>query len=205
MDCWHKMKPLTSSADRSVRVWKVETGSHLVFRKHSAPIDCVQYLSEERFLSSGQDGRINIWSDKNRSPVSSVQQAHGLDPQSQTPRWICSLAAAKGSDCFASGSHDGFVRIWSCGSEGDRKSPISPLVALPMQGFVNALALTKDLVVAATSREHRLGRWWSLRHSEAKDRLTILRLNVNDANGVVEDSEDASEEDEDEADSGEEA
>ena len=36
MDCLDKGRPISSSADRSVRLWKVAEESHLVFRGHKA-------------------------------------------------------------------------------------------------------------------------------------------------------------------------
>lgn len=172
LDCGRDLKPVSAGSDRSARVWKVETGSHLVFRKHSSPIDCAQIVGEKTFISGGQDGRINLWSENSRGPLASVSNAHGLEEQSGCPRWITSLAAVKASDCFASGSHDGLVRIWSCSSD---EASIKAALDIPLKGFVNGIAANSELLVAGCGREHRLGRWWSLRHSEAKDRLTIIR------------------------------
>lgn len=79
MDCGQEPKPVTGSGDRSVRLWKVDSGSHLVFRKHSAPIDCVRHYEGRKFLSGGQDGGINVWSDQFRGPIASQIAAHKVD------------------------------------------------------------------------------------------------------------------------------
>eukprot|EP01042_Synura_sphagnicola_P008126 gene8126-10403_t len=46
IDCYHKLRPLTSSADRTNRHWKIEENSHLVFRGHKAQIDTARILNE---------------------------------------------------------------------------------------------------------------------------------------------------------------
>ena len=40
--------------------------------------------------------------------------AHGLDKDSDTANWIISIATLPFSDVFATGSKDGFVRVWKC-------------------------------------------------------------------------------------------
>lgn len=169
--CAADPRPLTASADRSVRTWKIDTGSHLVFRKHSGPVDCVAWLNqgEGRFLSGGQDGKLQLWAERARAPLATVSAAHGMDTAGSTPRWISSLAAVRESDCCASGSNDGHVRVW-----GDS---LQPLLAVPVDGFANGLAVTSELMVVACGREHRLGRWWAMSKAEGgRDRLTVIRF-----------------------------
>lgn len=193
MDCWHKQKPLTASLDRSVRLWKVETGTHLVFRKHQSSIDCVQFLNSDYFLSGGQDGKVMLWSDGRKLPVKVINNAHGVEGDSNdhsvqklqcenkyslnNPRWIASMAAIKSSDTFATGSYDGYVRIWNLPSSMDKHSQITESQRIAMPGFVNGLAITPEILVAGGGREHRLGRWWNIKG--AKDRLTVVRYNQN--------------------------
>ncbi|RYG64469.1 hypothetical protein EON64_13930 [archaeon] len=183
LDCWQDARPLTGAADRSLRVWKVQQSSHLVFRKHAASADCTAYLTQERFVSGGQDGRLLLWSDSSRNPLAAASCAHGKE--AATDRWVTSLATLRSSDVFASGSHDGFVRIWGVGESASAKASkgpactLQPLLALPAPGFVNGLVMRDNLVLAAVGREHRLGRWWSLPYSECKNRLVISRYNLD--------------------------
>ena len=46
---------LSSAADRTVRLWKVADESQLVYRGHTASIDCVAQLSANAFVSGSQD------------------------------------------------------------------------------------------------------------------------------------------------------
>lgn len=72
-----------------------------------------------------------------------------------------------------------------------------------MNGFINDLAYTNKMIIAACGREHKLGRWWNLKN--AKDRLTIIRFNgdleesMNNSNSNF-DEESESEDSEDTAD-----
>ena len=168
IDCWHKLKPLSCSSDRTIRHWKVEQSSHLVFRGHKAPIDIVKILTEDSFVSGSQDGSICYWKDHKKTPISTVTQAHGLDGGNS--RWIAGLAAVKASNLFASGSNDGFVRLWSV-----QNDHIESLAEIPMEGFINSLALTPRMVVAGCSREPRLGRWMNMK--SAKNRICLVRFN----------------------------
>lgn len=170
VDCWHKLKPITASADRSVRLWKVEESAHLIYRGHHAPIDKVAILTEDMFVSGSQDGSVALWSHGKKTPISVVRGCHGVDDRSHTARWITSLATLKASDTVASGSYDGYIRVHSA-----RDGKLIPTVQVPIHGCVNGLAITSRIIVAGCSREHRLGRWLSLPRS-SKDRLTIIRF-----------------------------
>lgn len=173
IDCWHKLRPLTSSTDRTNRYWKVEDNAHLVFRGHKAPIDTARILTDSTFVSGSQDGKLCLWDHGKKTPISTVQQAHGLEDgvSSQSARWISSVASVKACDMVASGSYDGFVRLWSVSPEANKFRPVK---AVPVAGFVNALHISSRLLVAGGGREHRLGRWWNLKG--VKDRLTVMRF-----------------------------
>ncbi|BGP32431.1 pre-rRNA processing protein [Rhodotorula toruloides] len=113
-----------------------------------------------------------------------------------TPRWITALSCLPYGDVFASGSWDGQIRLWKI---DERLRSFSPLTTFEAPGFVNSLQLiapslrpTKEshlapvstvkdkkaeqeqkslIVVAATSKEPRLGRW--MRFKEAKDGAVV--------------------------------
>lgn len=179
VDCWTKEKPLSTSSDRTLRLWKVAEETHLVFRGHKGSIDSAQYLTDNSFVSAGQDGSLCLWKDGQKAPVRTIHAAHGQQSASSSAgagggpaNWVSSLASVKMSNVVASGSCDGFVRLWTASAE-DRL--LTPLCAVPvMPGWVNALALSPRLLVAAGGREHRLGRWWNVKGSNNK--LTIVRF-----------------------------
>jgi len=172
VDCWTQEKPVSASNDRTLRIWKVSDESHLVLRGHKGNIDCVSILTDSTFLSGSQDGQLSLWKDTQKKPVLSVSAAHGLE-QPGVPRWIISSASIKMSDLAASGSHDGFVRLWNAKVAADARS-LEQVYQLPVNGFVNALAISSNLLVAGTGQEHRLGRWW---HSQGNfNRVVVWRL-----------------------------
>jgi len=171
IDCWVKEKPVTSSGDRSVRLWKIAEESHLVFKGHNSSIDCVQYLMDDIFLSAGQDGSIKMWKDSTKKPIASIDQAHGMEG-AYNPRWISSLACVKMTDLAVSGSCDGYARLWNVDATNKR---IKLINKIPVEGFINGLAISSKILVAGTGREHRLGRWSHLRGN--KNKIIITKLN----------------------------
>ncbi len=172
MDCWTKDKPVSSSSDRTVRVWKVAEESHLVFRGHKSNVDSVQILTDDNVVSAGQDGTLNLWKDSQKHPILSAPRAHGTQEGSNNPNWIASVAAVKMSDLVATGSNDGFIRLWSVSAE---KRELKETIAIPCEGFVNALILTPNLLIAGTGREHRLGRWWTMKGN--RNKIVVMRFN----------------------------
>jgi ribosomal RNA-processing protein 9 len=198
VDCWTKEKPLSASSDRTVRVWKVAEETHLVFRGHKGNIDCAQYLTDTSFVSAGQDGALSLWKDAQKHPVRSVAAAHGLQSSAAGANWISSLAALRMSNVVATGSCDGFVRLWSASAE-DRQ--LEALCEVAMPGCVNSLALTPRLLVAGCGKEHKYGRWWSLKGNLNKIRVVRWdALHEGSDSGSSGDSQDQ-DSDEDDSDS----
>ena len=169
IDCWTKNIPVSSSTDRTIRLWKVNDESHLVFRGHKTSIDCVQVIDDNSFVSAGQDGSITMWKETQKKSLMSLEAAHGYE-NCGNPRWIASLSVVKVSDVAATGSNDGYVRLWDLNPD---KRRITQVNKIPLQGFVNGLVITPNLIVAGTGREHRLGRWWHVKGNQNK--VTIIR------------------------------
>jgi len=180
LDCWIKDRPISSSSDRSVRMWNVADDSHLVFRGHKASIDNVQYLTPESYISSGQDGSLCVWKSTQKKPTVQVNCAHGCEIGSREGRWISAMASCKMTDFVATGSHDGYLRLWAANSE-DRT--LNPTASIAVDGFINSIALSKRIIVAGVGNEHRLGRWWRL--SKVKNCVNIMKLpDFNDCEGA---------------------
>lgn len=198
MDCGAQERPITCSSDHTIRLWKVSEQSHLVYRGAKSGVDVVKYLSDDDFVSGSQDGSISLWKAALKKPKSTISAAHGFDGIS--PRWISSIAVRRLSDLVFSGSHDGQLRIWkadywqgtsrnttnaSSGSSNDGK-PQGLLAwgSLPLDGFINSIAIAPEcrqqnslLVAAGTGREHRLGRWWTVKGN--KNKVWVYRLTPN--------------------------
>ncbi|XP_055681037.1 U3 small nucleolar RNA-interacting protein 2 [Lutzomyia longipalpis] len=157
--------------DCSIRVWKVSEESQLVYNGHSGNIDSVRLINEENFLSSGDDGSLCVWSTMKKKPLCTQSLAHGKSPINGEPNWISAIATLTNTELVASGSCDGFIRIWKLESHFRK---CVQLMEIPMPGFINALTFTPDgnYLIAAIGQEHRLGRWWRL--PEGKNCIAII-------------------------------
>ncbi|KAM4652769.1 U3 small nucleolar RNA-interacting protein 2 [Discoglossus pictus] len=159
--------------DGTVRVWKIAEETQLVFSGHEGSIDCIRLINEEHMVTGADDGSVALWSVSRKKPLTQVKCAHGNHGDSglEQPYWISAVSAALNSDVVASGSHDGFVRLWRC---GEAFRGLHPLCTIPLVGFVNSLQFSNsaDFLVAGVGQEHRLGRWWSKK--EAKNGLYII-------------------------------
>ena len=91
---------------------------------------------------------------------------------------ISAVAALQYTDLVASGSNDGFIRLWKCGKDNSR---LTEVVQVPVVGFVNALAFSGSgkFLVAAVGQENRLGRWQ--RSPEARNSIVIISITDGEA------------------------
>ena len=198
VDCWTKERPVSASSDRTCRVWKIAEETHLVFRGQKSSADHINILTDDGFLSGGQDGSLYLWKETQKKPIAHVLAAHGHD--GVNPRWICGLGSVKMSDYAASGSHDGNIRLWNVSQETKK---IEQVNAIALDGFINAIAISPRIIIAGTGREHRLGRWWCLKGN--RNKVTAIRLpedlSAHNAGGNdFDDDEEEDEEDEEEGD-----
>lgn len=178
IDAWRKEKAITCGRDRTVRLWKIAEESHLVYKGHKGlSIDCVALLSDESWITGGDDGCLALWHINKKKPQAVVKEAHG--PESP---WICSVAAVKGSDVVASGSSDGYIRLWKVGGG------LTPAMQIPMTGFVNSIQIAPSgkFLVAGVGQEHKLGRWSRVK---AKNRVCIVPLPQQEAHPEEGDAE----------------
>ncbi|BES99255.1 u3 small [Nesidiocoris tenuis] len=159
-------------SDMSARVWKIDEESQLIFNGHQKSVDQVRKLSDVHFVSCGDDGLVCVWGVNKKKPLHKIPTAHGIDSSGES-RWIVSVACVTNTEIFASGSSDGFVRLWKC---DDNYRGATELASVPVAGFVNALAFTPDgqNLLIGVGQEHRLGRWSRIK--EAKNSLLLLRV-----------------------------
>lgn len=85
--------------------------------------------------------------------------------------WISSVAACKNTDLIASGSNDGFVRLWAYGNHN-----LSEKAKIPVEGFINNLEISADgsKLIVAVGQEHKLGRWSV--NKKAKNSVLVIKL-----------------------------
>lgn len=169
IDSLYRERCITCSEDRTVRFWKIPEETQLVFHNyHKASVDSVKMIDEVHFVAGAQDGCISLWHTSKKKPCSVIREAH-------SGNWITSVTALRNSNLLASGSNDGFIKLWAL--DFDNKEILeSPCSAIPLVGFVNALAFTPSgsALVAAVGVEHRFGRWETER--EAKNSIEVIRL-----------------------------
>ncbi|KAJ3640089.1 hypothetical protein Zmor_003406 [Zophobas morio] len=179
IDVLNTDRPISSGGrDGTIRLWKVSEESQLIFNAQPENVDSVKLINEQYFLSGGDNGQVCVWSCIKKKPLCIVKAAHGCDPLNEQPYWISAVAALIHSDIVASGSQDGYIRLWKV---EDRYRKISKLFEIPITGFVNALAFTSDgkKLVAGVGRDHRLGRWSTVK--SAKNTICIIPLLINDS------------------------
>jgi ribosomal RNA-processing protein 9 len=99
------------------------------------------------------------------------------------------------TDFVATGSHDGFLRLWNANAE-DRV--LNPTASIPIDGFINSIALSKRMIVVGVGNEHRLGRWWRL--NKVKNCVKIIKLPDFNESRRIEDNINSESEDDDEND-----
>ena len=89
-------------------------------------MDVVAMIDEDHFVSGSDSGAISLWNVMKKKPLFTRTKAHGLNSRvvengvekhvtdivQDACNWITSLAAMPYTDLFASGSCDGFIRLW---------------------------------------------------------------------------------------------
>lgn len=158
--------------DGSIRIWKIAEESQLVYHGHNGSIDCLKLINEEHFVSGADDGSVCLWSVMKKKPLNTVKNAHPNSNSSVSP-WITAVTALINSDLVATGSSNGFVKIWKC---GQKFLTMDCLFEIPVVGFVNSLQFSPsgDKLYIGVGQEHKLGRWWRLK--EARNSIVIVSL-----------------------------
>lgn len=173
IDALYKERALTSGGvDGTLRIWKIVEESQLVFNGHHGSIDCARFINEETFLTCGDDGSLCTWITSKKKPIGELKLAHGVS-STGIANWISAIACFVNTDLIASGSCDGFIRVWKL-EKSYRQ--ITLKFEIPVQGFVNSLQFSSDgnFLIAGIGQEHRLGRWWRIK--EAKNVIMIFPL-----------------------------
>ena len=78
-------------------------------------------INEEYFFTGSNDGSLGVWSINKKKPMLTVKNAHKsvekISPDifnsNSVTNWISSVRAYYNSDLLASGSDDGFIRVWA--------------------------------------------------------------------------------------------
>ncbi|KAG7163468.1 U3 small nucleolar RNA-interacting protein 2-like [Homarus americanus] len=159
--------------DQSVIVYVLVEDKQLRFSGHQASIDGIKLVNDKTFVTFAQDGSLALWTTLKKRPHSLVKAAHGYQING-LPNWITAVAAFVNSDLVASGSMDGFVRLWRVETEGHRT--LKPLFAIPVPGVINSMAFTAsgNHLVVGVGQEHKLGRWF--KEKAGKNSIVVIHL-----------------------------
>ncbi|EIM24249.1 WD40 repeat-like protein [Wallemia mellicola CBS 633.66] len=162
-------------------------------------LDCCTMVDDQHFLTGGDSGNISLWNTGKKKAIYTNYISHGIHQHhSETegiinqPRSITSIRSLPYSDLFASGSYDGWIRIWKLDKQ---LKSFEKLTEIEAKGFINSLQIiqpprgiinlsneeretskksTDELViVAATGQEPRMGRWTKLPSSQAKNAIVV--------------------------------
>lgn len=160
----------SGGTDGTLRIWKIVDESQLVYNGRWGSIDCVKFINEETFLSCNDSGSLCVWNVAKKRPVAEQKLAHGKSTTG-VANWISAITTLVNTDLVASGSCDGFIRVWSLGKNFRE---INLKFEIPVTGFVNSLTFTSEgkSLIAGVGQEHRLGRWWRLK--EAKNVILVI-------------------------------
>ena len=193
IDCHRKERPISVGRDRTARGWKLADDTHLIFRGGAkvSSADCISVLRDDWFVTGHDDGNLSLWLTDKKKAVKTIEDAHGRS--GSIGRGINSVGALKGSDMVASGSSDGYLRLWKVmmGQTIDERG-IEPIGQIPVHGHVNDIAVGPKarFCVVAVGQEPALGRW--NRVANAKNRFGIIQLRSD--HGDADDDDGAPEE-----------
>ena len=68
---------MTCGFDKQAIYWKIGTASQLIFHGyHNYSIDCVKAMTNDSFITGGQDGNLAMWNMKRKKPIFDMQQVH---------------------------------------------------------------------------------------------------------------------------------
>ncbi|KAG0721315.1 U3 small nucleolar RNA-interacting protein 2 [Chionoecetes opilio] len=174
LDAFMRESCITSGGrDKSVIVYVLVEDKQLRFSGHQDSIDGVKLINEKTFVSYGQDGCMALWTTLKKRPHCVVKAAHGYQGNG-LPNWLTAVAALINTDVIASGSMDGYVRLWKVDTDGHKT--LKQLFSIPVLGVINSLAFTTSgsHLLVGVGQEHKCGRWY--REKVARNSVVVIPL-----------------------------
>ena len=107
----HEM-PFSVARDRTARAWKLAEEAHMIYRGGSkvSSADCISAIKDDYFLTGHDDGHLSFWLKDKKRAIVTIPDAHGKS--GTISRGVTSIASLSGSDFTATGSSDGYLRLW---------------------------------------------------------------------------------------------
>lgn len=178
---------LTGGSDGALRVWHSQCGKPVGMRERAHPgLAAARNEHTAHLENFVRKKRADLQEDWEKERRSRELQETGTGNDAE-PRWISAISGVRNSDLVVSGSNDGQLRTWRLGGlmEGSgqgsskkrahkaQKYTLEPLQEIPLHASVNQIAESKSFFACAIGREHRLGRWDTLRAS--KEGIAIVK------------------------------
>lgn len=177
LDAFMRESCITSGGrDKSVIVYVLVEDKQLRFSGHQDSIDGVRLINEKTFVTYGQDGCLALWTTLKKRPHCVVKAAHGYQGNG-LPNWLTAVASLINTDVIASGSMDGYVRLWKVDTDGHRT--LKRLFSIPVPGVINSLAFTASgsHLLVGVGQEHKMGRWYT--EKSARNSVVVVTLKKN--------------------------
>jgi len=156
---------VSSGEDCTLRLWDVGRDKQRIYQRYKSPHDCCSMLSRREFVSCSMGGHVSLWNTSRRKATCTRNKVHGNS-------WVSSIASVPHSDLVVSGSCDEFLRFFKKNEKeifdaGELKIP---------RGWINGLRFSEStrFLVAAIGRDHRLGRWHTIKG--ARNGILIIDL-----------------------------
>lgn len=147
---------LSSSADRSVRLWNVDEGSFIEqLYGHSAKITSLDSLSRERCVTASEDLSVRLWKIPEESHL--VMQGRHAGP--------IDCVKMLNEAVFASGSQEGSLALW--GASSKRPTSVVPDAHGPTN-WINSVTAIRGSDVIATGSNDGLIRVWAVNVDKLK-------------------------------------
>ena len=133
-----KEEALTTGDDRTLRLFKIEKGTQLVFNDAGSTVECGTFMADSRFLVGCANGAVKLYDNQKRRPIDTVTTTHGIGwsgdgdglQQNMSPEEICSeigstnpaassqpnsilaIASVPYSDFAVTGGYGGSLNFW---------------------------------------------------------------------------------------------
>jgi serine/threonine protein kinase/Tol biopolymer transport system component len=145
-------------------LWRLQHSSLFTLEAHSHPVVAVGFSLDGKYVATGSDRSIILWSAKTGQRIRAFKGHEGS---------VTSLAFSPDCQFLASASFDGTIKIWELASQ-------QLIVRVPRVSFrghenmINSLSFTQDGRRLASAGHDRIVRIWNVSLSGAAPALTAL-------------------------------